>query len=123
MNREVSHRNVLRRIEDTANAIAKDYTNLHLMPRGTAAFLDQGLRGTLRFGKRRGNFLPTIAAENNAELVADISPPADTLYLSRVVSGMEVLEAIADVETGYSEDLDAEDVPITPVLLIRATVQ
>ena len=40
-----------------------------------------------------------------------------------VVSGMEVLEAISDVETGYSEDLDAEDVPITPVLLIRASVQ
>ena len=40
-----------------------------------------------------------------------------------VVSGMDVLEAISDVETGYSEDLDAEDVPITPVLLIRATVQ
>jgi len=40
-----------------------------------------------------------------------------------VVSGMDVLEAISDVETGYSEDLDAEDVPIAPVLLIRATVQ
>jgi peptidyl-prolyl cis-trans isomerase A (cyclophilin A) len=40
-----------------------------------------------------------------------------------VVSGMEVLEAIADVETGYSEALDAEDVPLTPVLLIKAKVQ
>jgi peptidyl-prolyl cis-trans isomerase A (cyclophilin A) len=40
-----------------------------------------------------------------------------------VVSVMEVLEAISEVETGYSEDLDAENVPITPVLLIRATVQ
>lgn len=40
-----------------------------------------------------------------------------------VVSGMEVLEALSEVETGYSEALDAEDVPITPVLLIRATVQ
>ena len=40
-----------------------------------------------------------------------------------VVSGMEVLEAIADVETGYSEALDAEDVPVKPVLLIRASVQ
>jgi len=39
-----------------------------------------------------------------------------------VVSGMEVLEAIAEVETGYSEDLDAEDVPMVPVLLIRASV-
>jgi len=40
-----------------------------------------------------------------------------------VVSGMEVLEAIAGVETGYSEALDAEDVPLTAVLLIKAKVQ
>ena len=40
-----------------------------------------------------------------------------------VVSGMDVLEAISDVETGYSEDLDAEDVPVEPVLLKRASVQ
>jgi peptidyl-prolyl cis-trans isomerase A (cyclophilin A) len=40
-----------------------------------------------------------------------------------VVSGMEVLEAIAGVETGYSEALDAEDVPLMPVLLIKAKVQ
>ena len=40
-----------------------------------------------------------------------------------VVSGMDVLEAFAAVETGYSEDLDAEDVPLVQVLLIRATVQ
>ncbi len=39
-----------------------------------------------------------------------------------VVSGMEVLEAISEVETGYSEALDAEDVPVEPVLLIHATV-
>ncbi len=40
-----------------------------------------------------------------------------------VVSGMEVLEAIAEVETGYSEGLDAEDVPLEPVLLIHASVK
>lgn len=40
-----------------------------------------------------------------------------------VVSGIKVLEAISDVETGYSEALDAEDVPVEPVILIRATVQ
>ena len=39
-----------------------------------------------------------------------------------VISGMEVLEAIAEVETGFSEGLNAEDVPLEPVLLIRATV-
>jgi peptidyl-prolyl cis-trans isomerase A (cyclophilin A) len=40
-----------------------------------------------------------------------------------VISGMEVLEAIAAVKTGYSDALDAEDVPLEQVLLIRATVQ
>ena len=40
-----------------------------------------------------------------------------------VISGMEVLEAIADTETGYSDALDAEDVPLVPILLIRATVK
>jgi len=40
-----------------------------------------------------------------------------------VVSGMEVLEEIAAVKTGYSEALDAEDVPMVPVLLIKASVQ
>jgi len=39
-----------------------------------------------------------------------------------VITGLDVLQAIAEVETGYSEDLDAEDVPVTPVLLIRASV-
>ena len=40
-----------------------------------------------------------------------------------VVAGMEVLEAIAAVKTGYSEAMDAEDVPMVPVLLIKASVQ
>jgi peptidyl-prolyl cis-trans isomerase A (cyclophilin A) len=39
-----------------------------------------------------------------------------------VISGMEVLEAIAEMETGYSEDLDAEDVPVEVIMLIRAAV-
>lgn len=40
-----------------------------------------------------------------------------------VISGMDVLEAIAGVETGYSEALDAEDVPKEPVILIKASVE
>lgn len=39
-----------------------------------------------------------------------------------VMTGMDVLEAIAEVETGYNEDLDAEDVPLTQVLLVRASI-
>ena len=40
-----------------------------------------------------------------------------------VISGREVLEAMAAVETGYSEGLDAQDVPLVPITLIRVTVE
>lgn len=40
-----------------------------------------------------------------------------------VISGFEVVEAIGGTETGYSEGLDAPDVPVEPVLLIEARIQ
>ena len=40
-----------------------------------------------------------------------------------VIEGFEVLKAIEAAETGYSEDLDAEDVPLETILLIKASVQ
>jgi len=40
----------------------------------------------------------------------------------QVISGQEVVEAIASVATGYSELLDAEDVPQFPVLIKKASV-
>jgi peptidyl-prolyl cis-trans isomerase A (cyclophilin A) len=40
-----------------------------------------------------------------------------------VIEGFDVLESIAAVETGYSEGLGAPDVPLEPVLVIRATVR
>jgi peptidyl-prolyl cis-trans isomerase A (cyclophilin A) len=40
----------------------------------------------------------------------------------QVISGMEVVEAIAAVETGYNADLDAADVPLVPVRILSATV-
>jgi peptidyl-prolyl cis-trans isomerase A (cyclophilin A) len=39
-----------------------------------------------------------------------------------VVSGQDVVNQIGAVPTGYHELLDAEDVPVTPVRLIKATV-
>ena len=41
----------------------------------------------------------------------------------QVISGQDVVEAIAGVETGYHEGLDAENVPLVPVKLISAKVQ
>jgi peptidyl-prolyl cis-trans isomerase A (cyclophilin A) len=40
-----------------------------------------------------------------------------------VISGWDVVTAIAEVETGYNELLDAEDVPLVPVKILSATVQ
>ena len=40
-----------------------------------------------------------------------------------VISGHDVVDAIGAVETGYSEALDAQDVPLDPVILISAKVQ
>jgi peptidyl-prolyl cis-trans isomerase A (cyclophilin A) len=60
--------------------------------------------------------------ENNASLNPNSRSWGYTVF-GQVVSGMEVLQAIAEVETGYSEALDAEDVPLEPVILIKATVK
>lgn len=59
--------------------------------------------------------------DNNTSLDPRSSSWGYTVF-GEVISGMDVLEAIAEVETDYSEDLGAEDVPVEPVLLIRATV-
>ena len=59
--------------------------------------------------------------ENNSSLDPSSRNWGYTVF-GLVVSGMEVLQAIAEVETGYSEDLDAEDVPVEPILLIKASV-
>lgn len=40
-----------------------------------------------------------------------------------VVSGREVLEEIAAVDTGYNADVDFQDVPLAPVRLVKVTVQ
>lgn len=39
-----------------------------------------------------------------------------------IVEGSEVLEAMAKVKTDYNEELNWEDVPLEPVMLIKATL-
>lgn len=39
-----------------------------------------------------------------------------------VVSGQDVVEAIGNVTTAYSENLDATDVPVQTVLLKKVSV-
>ncbi len=39
-----------------------------------------------------------------------------------VISGQDVVEANAAVDTGYHEQLDAENVPLVPVKILSASV-
>lgn len=92
--------NILRRIEDLGQSVAKDYANIRLVPRGTPVFFDQNLRGIVRFATRRGNFLPVIAPQNDSELAADVTPPTDRLTLSRVTTGFTVTDAVISLGPG-----------------------
>lgn len=40
-----------------------------------------------------------------------------------VVAGQEVLKAISEVATGYNAEVDFQDVPQVPVLLLKVTIQ
>jgi len=59
---------------------------------------------------------------NNDSLNPDASNWGYTVF-GDVFEGLDVLQAISAVETDYSEDLDAQDVPVKPVILISVTVQ
>jgi peptidyl-prolyl cis-trans isomerase A (cyclophilin A) len=59
--------------------------------------------------------------ENNTSLDPSSRNWGYTVF-GQVINGMEVLQDIAMVETGYNEDLDAEDVPLESILLIKASV-
>jgi hypothetical protein len=93
-------RNKLRRIEDLANLVAKDYSLVHLVPRGTPVFVDQNLRGRVRFSKRQGNFLPIIATENSSSVASAVASPANKLKVSRVIKGFEVSGAVLSIGPG-----------------------
>ncbi len=61
-------------------------------------------------------------ADNNRALDPSARQWGYTVF-GTVVSGQEVLQEIAGVETGYHAEMDYQDVPITPVKLIRVSVQ
>jgi peptidyl-prolyl cis-trans isomerase A (cyclophilin A) len=61
-------------------------------------------------------------ADNNRALDPDPRHWGYTVF-GVVVSGDEVLDAIAAVPTGYHAEMDYQDVPVTPVKLNRVSVQ
>lgn len=113
----MSSTNVLQRIETLGQAIAKDYSNVRLVPRGTPRFFDQNLRGTIRFATRRGNFLPVIQPQNSSTLAADVTPPTDRLVLASVTPGFEIANAVISLGPGREltqiSDIDPDTGEVT----------
>jgi len=109
--------NILRRIEELGQGVAKDYSCVKLFPRGTPRFFDQNLRGTIRFASRSGNFLPVVAPQNSSELASDVVPPTDRLTLDRVTPGFEILDAVISLGPGRElariADIDATTGDVT----------
>ena len=60
--------------------------------------------------------------DNNGSLNPGASNWGYTVF-GDVYEGLDVLQAISAVETDYSEDLDAQNVPVKLVILISVTVQ
>ena len=61
-------------------------------------------------------------ADNNRALDPNPKHWGYTVF-GMVISGQDVLEALAAVPTGYNAELDYQDVPLTPVKLIKVSVQ
>ncbi len=86
----------------------------------------QNTRGSIAMARYNDPHSATSQFYFNMENNTSLDPrPRSWGYavFGEVVSGMDVLEAISDVETAYSEVLDAEDVPVKQVLLISASVK
>ncbi len=85
----------------------------------------KNIRGTIAMARYADPHTATRQFYFNMSDNASLDPGSRNwgyTVFGEVVSGLEVLDAIQDVETGYSEDLDAEDVPLAQVMLIKASV-
>lgn len=113
----MSSTTVLQRIESIAQDVAKDYSNVRLVSRGTPRFFDQNLRGTVRFGTRRGNFLPVLQPQNSSALAADVTPPINRLVLASVTPGFQILGAVISLGPGRElaeiSDIDPDTGDVT----------
>lgn len=101
----------IRRIEDRVQNHAPQWSNIHVIPRGLPVFADQNLRGTIRFSKRQGNFLPILAADNVVELAADADRGAQDLLVTRLVSSIQPgnIISIGNVEKQLVADVNTDE--------------
>lgn len=97
---------ILDRIESTVQRILSDSQSLRLVPRGAPRYLDRDLRGTLRFARRRGSFLPTWAAETSTQLAEPATTGALDLKVQRMLGtfGLGSIVQLAGRSRHYIQD-------------------
>lgn len=137
---------ILQKTEDAIQAVAPEWTTVHVVPRGVPRFVDQNLRGTARYVNRVGSFLPNIQPENRVKLRVNAQARSGELKLDRIVDGMipgclvqideREIQLVSDVirdattlqtvnllkddyEAGVSVDLFAEPVVSTGVSIAQ----
>lgn len=72
----------LTRIEDTVNS-QLDSLHTKIVPRGIPYFIDDLLRGTIRFGKRTGNSNALMNPDNTYQLLNNITAGQSRFYLDQ----------------------------------------
>lgn len=86
----------------------------------------QNIRGSIAMARYNDPHSATNQFFFNMENNTSLDPSSRSwgyAVFGEVIAGMDVLDAISDVKTAYSEELNAEDVPVEQVLLIKASVK
>lgn len=79
---------IIQKAEDVIQAVAPEWTTVHVVPRGVPHFIDQNLRGVARYVNRIGSFLPNIQPDNRVKLTVAAQARTQSLTVERIVDGM-----------------------------------
>lgn len=79
---------IIQTAEDVIQAVAPEWTTVHVVPRGVPRFVDQNLRGVARYINRIGSFLPNIQPDNRVSLAATAQALSQDVTVDRIVDGM-----------------------------------
>lgn len=99
----------LTRIENIVNSPLTEYSQIKIVPRGLPYFIDNLLRGAVRFGRRTGNSTAVINTDNTFRIAGQVDPGAPTINLQNATQWMQ-LNSIISVGNGRElrivEDFD-----------------
>jgi hypothetical protein len=114
---------IIRKSEDVIQAVAPEWTTVHVVPRGTPRYIDQNLRGTLRYANRVGSFLPNIQPDNRIKTTEPIQALSQQIRVDRIIDGLVPgsLIQIAENEIQLVADVSRDQLLIQTYNLIKSS--